>query len=99
MTALLAWLTVAELIVLLLVVSIGVFVITDSLRRVNGTLARISWGVRAIETETGLLTVTVPPLIGTFKGLDGGAKAIASELSSAEQHLADAARLLGAEKG
>ncbi len=99
MAVLLAWLTVAALVVLLLVVSVGVYVITDSLQRINGTLAKISWGVRAIEKETDLLTANVPPLVEAFAGLDGGASVIAERLSSAERHLADAARRLGAEKG
>ncbi len=99
MAVLLAWLTVVELVVLLLVVSVGVFVIMNSLKRINGTMAKISWGVRAIEGETNLITASVPPLIQTFAELDAGAKVIAQGLSSAEGHLAAAARLLGAEKG
>lgn len=98
MDVLLAALTGAALMVLLLVVGIGLYVITDSLKGINGSLAKISWGVRAIETETDLLTANVPPLIETFAGLDGGAKIIAERLASAERHLAGAARLLGAEK-
>ena len=96
MAELLAWLTVAELVVLLAVVSVGVYLITNSLKRINATMAKISWGVRAIETETGMLTANVPPLIETFAGLDGGAKVIAERLSSADLHLAAADRLLGA---
>jgi hypothetical protein len=99
MAELLAWLTVVELVVLLLVVSVGVYGIMNSLRRINGTMANISWGVRAIEGETALITASVPPLIQTFTELDAGAKVIAQGLSSAEGHLAAAARLLGAEKG
>ena len=99
MDVLLAALTGAALIVLLLVVGIGVFVITEHLKNINATMAKISWGVRAIESETDLLTANVPPLIETFAGLDGGAKIIAERLSSAERRLAAAAQLLGAQKG
>lgn len=98
MDVLLALLTAIELIIVLAVVSYGVQTITHSLKSINRSLAKISWGVRAIESETDLLTANVPPLIDTFKGLDDGAKIIAERLSSAERHLASAAKMLGAEK-
>lgn len=98
MDVLLAALTGAALMVLLLVVGIGLYVITDSLKGINGSLAKISWGVRAIERETDMLTANVPGLIETFAALDGGAKLIAERLSSAERRLTAAAQLLGAEK-
>ncbi len=98
MDVLLAALTGAALIVLLAVVAIGVFLITQSLKGINKSMAKISWGVRAIESETDLLTANVPPLIETFKGLDDGAKIIAERLASADRHLAAAGKLLGAEK-
>ena len=95
---LLAKLTGAAFIVLLLVVAIGVYYITEALRGINMTMAKISWGVRAIEGETDLITSQVPPLIDTFAVIDDGAKIIAERLSSAEQHLAAAGVLLGAGK-
>lgn len=98
MEVLLAALTGAALVVLLLVVSIGVYLITEELKKINRHMAKISWGVRAIEGETDLLTAHVPPLIETFAGLDGGAKVIAERLSSAEHRLAGAGALLGAGK-
>lgn len=98
MDVLLAALTGAALLLLLLVVGAGVFVITEHLRKINASLAKISWGVRAIESETDLLTANVPPLVETFTGLDDGAKIIAERLSSAERRLGAAAELLGAEK-
>ncbi|HEX4743779.1 MAG TPA: hypothetical protein VFW12_03820 [Candidatus Limnocylindria bacterium] len=99
METLLAALTGAALIVLLLVVAIGVYLITEELKKINRTMAKISWGVRAIEGETDLLTAHVPPLIETFAGLDGGAKVIAERLTSAERRLAAAGALLAAGKG
>lgn len=93
---LLATLTGAALILLLLVVSVGVYLITEGLKGINKTMAKISWGVRAIESETDLLTANVPPLIETFTALDDGAKIIATRLSSAERRLVGAAQLLGA---
>lgn len=94
----LAKLTAAEFVVLLLVVAIGVYYITEGLRSINKTMAKISWGVRAIEGETDLITSQVPPLIDTFTVIDDGAKIIADRLSSAEGHLAAAGALLGAAK-
>lgn len=99
MDVLLAALTGAALVALLLVVSIGVHLITEELKKINQTMAKISWGVRAIEGETDLLTAHVPPLIETFAGLDAGASVIAKRLTSAEGRLAAAAQLLGAGKG
>ena len=99
MEVLLAALTGAALIVLLLVVAVGVYLITEELKKINRTMAKISWGVRAIEGETGLLTAQVPPLIETFAGLDAGAKVIAERLTSAERRLAAAGALLAAGKG
>lgn len=94
----LAKLTAAAFIVLLLAVAIGVYCITEGLRDINKTMAKISWGVRAIEGETDLITSQVPPLIDTFTVIDDGAKIIAQRLSSAEGHLAAAGALLGAGK-
>lgn len=94
----LAKLTAAAFIVLLLVVAVGVYNITEALKGINKTAAKISWGVRAIEGETDLITSQVPPLIATFTVIDDGAKIIATRLTSAEQHLAAAGALLGSGK-
>ena len=97
-------LTLAEIsavafLLLLLVVAIGVYQIMNALKGINNTMAKISWGVRAIEGETDLITSQVPPLIETFTVIDDGAKIIAARLSSAEGNLAAAGRLLGVGKG
>lgn len=93
-----AWATALAFLLLLLVVAIGVFRITEALKGVNRSMAKISWGVRAIEGEAALITQNVPPLIETFTVIDDGAKIIAQRLSSAEGHLAAAASVLGAGK-
>ena len=95
----LAKLTSVAFILLLLVVALGVYYIMQALRGINQTMAKISWGVRAIEGETDLITSQVPPLIETFTVIDDGAKIIAERLSSAEGHLAAAGQLLGVGKG
>ena len=95
MAVLLAALTGAALIVLLLVVTVGVYVITQELKKINVSMAKVSWGVRAIESETDLLTAHVPPLVETFAGLEEGAGVIAERLSSAERRLGGAVELLG----
>jgi len=95
----LALATGIALIVLLLVVALGVYYITEALKGVNKTMAKISWGVRAIEGETDLITSQVPPLIETFTVIDDGAKIIATRLTSAERNLAAAGQLLGVGKG
>lgn len=95
----LALATGIALIVLLLVVALGVYYITEALKGINKTMAKISWGVRAIEGETDLITSQVPPLIETFTVIDDGAKIIATRLTSAERNLAAAGQLLGVGKG
>ena len=95
----LALATGIALIVLLFVVAIGVYQITEALRGTNRTMAKISWGVRAIEGETDLITSQVPALIETFTVIDDGAKIIAARLTSAERNLAAAGQLLGVGKG
>ncbi|GAC1497507.1 MAG: hypothetical protein NVS1B1_14790 [Candidatus Limnocylindrales bacterium] len=95
----LALATGIALIVLLFVVALGVYYITEALKGVNKSMAKISWGVRAIEGETDLITSQVPPLIETFTVIDDGAKIIATRLTSAERNLAAAGQLLGVGKG
>lgn len=99
MAVTLALLTAAALVVLLLVVGIGAYVITERLKGAHQAIQRIHWGVRAIEVETGHLTAQAPKLIEAFAQLDGGAKGIADRLSSAERRLATVARAMGAKEG
>ena len=95
----LAEITAIAFLLLLVVVAVGVYKIMDALRGINRTMAKISWGVRAIEGETDLITSQVPPLIETFTVIDDGAKIIATRLTSAERNLAAAGQLLGVGKG
>jgi hypothetical protein len=95
----LARITALAFLLLLVVVAVGVYQIMNALRGINRIMAKISWGVRAIEGETDLITSQVPPLIETFTVIDDGAKIIATRLSSAERNLAAAGRLLGVGKG
>ena len=95
----LARLTAAAFLLLLVVVAVGEYKIMNALRGINRVMAKISWGVRAIEGETDLITSEVPKLIDTFTVIDDGAKVIATRLTSAERNLAAAGQLLGAGKG
>ena len=95
----LAEITAVAFLLLLVVVAVGVYKIMDALRGINTVMAKISWGVRAIEGETDLITSQVPPLIETFTVIDDGAKIIATRLGSAERNLAAAGQLLGVGKG
>ena len=95
----LARISAAAFLLLLVVVALGVYQIMNALRGINKVMAKISWGVRAIEGETDLITSQLPPLIETFTVIDDGAKIIAARLTSAEKHLAAAGQLLGVGKG
>jgi hypothetical protein len=96
MEVLLVVLTGVALVLLLAVVLAGVHVITEELKRTNEHLAKIYWGVRAIEKEADAIPAQVPPLIETFAAIEQGSGVIAERLTSAERRLAAAGELLGA---
>lgn len=62
--------------------------IRQSLAGINGTLAKIAMGVRAIEAETGILKAELPTTATALTQITEGAEAVAGVLASADQRLA-----------
>jgi len=84
---LLVTLTCLAAILLLVVVAVNLVRIIHALEWIGGTpiswLAKIRWGLRAIETETGLLAPLVTNLNTGLGALDGGLRQVESDLSAA----------------
>jgi len=88
---LLTFLSVLELIVLLVALAFALRRIQTALDNVNVNASKILWGVRAIEHETDPLRVRLPRLRVTLTHVVEGAGLIAEGLASADQHLGQAA--------
>ncbi len=84
---LLVTLTCLAAVLLLVVVAVNLVRINHALDWIGGTpiswLAKIRWGLRAIETETGLLAPLVTNLNTGLGALDGGLRQVESDLSAA----------------
>ena len=84
---LLVTLTCLAAVLLLVVVAVNLVRINHALDWIGGTpiswLAKIRWGLRAIETETGLLAPLVTNLNTGLGALDGGLRQVENDLSAA----------------
>jgi hypothetical protein len=84
---LLVTVTCLAAVLLLVVVAVNLVRIIHALEWIGGTpvswLAKIRWGLRAIETETGLLAPLVTNLNTGLGALDGGLRQVESDLSAA----------------
>lgn len=83
------------LLVLLAALAIALWQIQAALDRINQHVAKIHWGVRAIERETDGLRSGLPELRATLTDVVAGAGVIAQALDSAGRRLASAAEALG----
>ena len=91
---LLAFLSVVELLVLLIALAFALRRIQTALDHINVNASKILWGVRAIEHETDPLREGLPQLRATLTQVVAGAGVIADGLASADQHLGQAAEAL-----
>lgn len=66
--------------------------IRAALAGINGSLAKIAMGVRAIEAETAILKAELPATAMLVTQLTAGAEAIAARLAAAERRLAELPR-------
>lgn len=84
---LLVTLTCLAAVLLLVVVAVNLFRIIHALEWIGGTpvswLAKIRFGLRAIETETGQLAPLVTNLNTGLGALDGGLRQVENDLSAA----------------
>lgn len=88
---LLVTLTCLAAVLLLVVVAVNLTRINSALEGIGGTpiswLAKIRFGLRAIETETGQLAPLVTNLNTGLGALDGGLRQVESDLSAAVSSL------------
>lgn len=81
---LLTWLTATLVVVFFLVLAYALIKISGVLRSIGGTptsyLAKLRWGLRAIESETGHLTPNVVALNEGLSQVAGGLKAVDGHL-------------------
>lgn len=91
MTALLITLTVVEVLVLVVVLAVYLVAITRTLRRTSRSLAKVSFGVRAIETQCMPIGPSVVKINGQLETIAGALAGVAE--------LADAAAPPAAEPG
>ena len=84
---LLVTLTCLAAVLLLVVVAINLIRINRALSSIGGTptswLGKIRFGLRAIETETGMLAPLVTNLNTGLGALDGGLRQVENDLSAA----------------
>ena len=84
---LLVTLTCLAAVLLLVVVAVNLVRIIHALEWIGGTpvswLAKIRWGLRAIETETGMLAPLVTNLNAGLGALDGGLRQVENDLRAA----------------
>ena len=92
---LLTILTIVAAAVLLIALGIGLFQIALALEGIGCSLDKISYGVRAIETETSPLPNCIDGINGSLAPVVGGFEAVGESLTSADLHLGDVARVLG----
>jgi Na+-translocating ferredoxin:NAD+ oxidoreductase RnfA subunit len=78
MTALLVVLTVVEVLALVVVLAVYLILITRSLRRTSQTLAKVSFGVRAIETQCSAMGPGVTRINGQLTAIAGALAGLAA---------------------
>lgn len=96
MQLLLTVLSGLALLTLLVALLVALTRIQKALDGINVSLAKISMGVRAIESETGILKAEAPTTLAAMTALADGGEVIAARLSSTETRLGTIAESLGA---
>lgn len=96
MQLLLTVLSGVALLALLAVLLVALVRVQKALDGINQSLAKIAMGVRAIESETGILKAEAPTTLAAMTALADGGELIAARLSSAERRLGGIAESLGA---
>ena len=92
---LLTILTILAAAALLVVLGFGLYHIAKALESIGGSLDKIAYGVRAIETETAPLPACIDGINGSLAPVVGGFAAVGSSLTSADQNLGKLAGVLG----
>ncbi len=92
---LLTILTILAAAVLLIALGIGLWQIALALEGIAGSLDKIAYGVRAIDTETKPLPECIDGINGSLAPVVGGFEVVGTELTSADKHLGNLAGILG----
>ena len=95
MVILLTILTILAAAVLLIALGIGLWQIALALEGIGSSMDKISYGVRAIDTETKPLPETIDGINGSLAPVVGGFEVVGAELTSADKHLGNLAGILG----
>lgn len=95
MQLLLTVLSGLALLILLVVLLVALIRVQKALDGINVSMSKIAMGVRAIESETGILKAEAPTTLSAVTALADGGEVIAARLSSAEARLAAIATSLG----
>lgn len=83
MTGLLITLTVIEVLALVVVLALYLVAITRTLRRTSETLAKVSFGVRAIETQCRPIGPSVTKINGQLETIAGALAGVAELANTA----------------
>jgi ABC-type branched-subunit amino acid transport system permease subunit len=83
MTTLLIFLTVLEVLVLVGVLAVYLVAITRTLRRTSKSLAKVSFGVRAIETQCAPIGPSVTKINGQLETIAGALAGVAGLANAA----------------
>ncbi len=95
MVLLLTILTILAAAVLLIALGIGLWQIALALEGIGSSMDKISYGVRAIDTETKPLPECIDGINGSLAPVVGGFEVVGAELTSADKHLGNLAGILG----
>ncbi len=83
MTTLLVFLTVLEVVIVVVVLATYVIAITRELRSISTTLGKVAFGVRAVESQTGAIGPSVLRINGTLKEIEAALGPIAEKAERA----------------
>jgi len=83
MTRLLVILTVAEVLLVVVVLAVYVINLTRELRSISTVLGKVAFGVRAVETQTGAIGPAVTRINGTLGDIEQALGPIAEKARQA----------------
>lgn len=92
MTTLLIWLTIAEILLVVIVLAYYLIRIAASLRRTSTVLAKVAFGVRAIETQCNVIGPSVIKINEQLAGVTGALSDLTELADAAAGRAAAASR-------
>lgn len=83
MTTLLVILTVLEIIVVVAVLAVYLILLTSTARSISTRLGQVSFGVRAVESQTGVIGPSVVRINSTLEAIEGALGPLAEKAERA----------------